>query len=118
MKPHEQQMSRLQAWALKLNRRQTRALVFGLALCAVAGLYPYWYFVRTNELGGVSRDPAGFYFIGDPPKYLSTVFSAEARVDWGVLFVIELVCCAITAVTIYGLRDKNNEAGSTYGQYR
>ena len=118
MRPPEPKMSRLQAWALRLNRRQIRALVLGLSVATIFAVRPYWYFIRFNELGGKTRVPAGFNFVSTPPIYGSEIFRAEAHVDWTVFAIIESVCIGATIASVFGLRDRNNEASTTYGQYR
>ena len=118
MNPSGPQISRLQEWALRLNRRQTRALLFGIIICLVFALRPYWYFLRTNEVGGRTRVPAGFCFISNPPVYGSEVVHAESHIDWLVFIIIEAVCIGVTVGFVGAMRDKNSEASSTYGQYR
>jgi hypothetical protein len=118
MRPPEPKITRLQEWALRLNRRQIRALAVGASLCALFALRPYWYFIRFNEVGGKSRVPAGFHVISSPPVYGSEYFQAEAHIDWIVFLIIEAVCIGGTTAFVLVLRDKNSEASATYGQYR
>ena len=118
MIPEGPKIGRLQAWAIRLNRRQTRALAMGAMMCILFAMYPSWYFLSTNEVGGKTRRAAGFNFIGAPPVYGGDYFRAEARIDWLMSGLVEAVCIGITAGFVAGMRDKNNEANSTYGQYR
>lgn len=114
----EPEMSRLQQWALRLNRRQTHALIGGIALFFLAGLVPSWRIVRYNELGGYTTEFAGFHFISEPPEPPNMMYRVETRVNWGVLLITEIACIGLSAAAVRLMRDKNNEAGSTYGQYR
>lgn len=118
MRPPPPKISRLQLWALRLNRRQTRALVGGVLLCLFFAIRPYWYFQITNEVGGSRREPGEFAFVSSPPLYHSNFIRAEARIHWGIFAVSELICAAVTAAFMAALRDKNAEASATYGQYR
>lgn len=118
MQPPPPKMSRLQLWALRLNRRQTRALAAGFAVCLFFAVRPYWYFSVTNELGGRMRAPGEFAFLATPPVYQSQFAHGEARIDWLVFLAIEVLCIGTTVAAIAALRDKNNEANATYGQYR
>ena len=116
--PPPPKMGRLTQWALRLNRRQTRAFVLGVVACLVAAVNPPWDFYLQNELGGVRKISAGFHFAGTPPYFYGEMFRVEAHVNWLFLLLIEAVCIGVTAAMVIGLRDKNNEASSTYGEYR
>lgn len=118
MNPPAPKIGRLERWALRLNRRQTRALLLGLLGCLIVGMNPPWDFHLENELGGVRKVSAGFHFAGSPPYYGGTMFRTEAHVNWPILLLIEAVCLGVTIALILGLRDKNNEANSTFGEYR
>lgn len=119
MYPEGPRISRLQQWALRLNRRQTRALIFAIAVFLLIGINPPWYFVHENEFGGVKKEFAGFYSIALPPSRGGEyTMRTEARIDWITLGIIEAICIGVATGTIIGLRDKNTEANSTYGQYR
>ncbi len=117
MHPPAPKISRLQEWALRLNRRQTRALLLGVVISVLFAVNPYWYVIRDNGVGGRTRVPAGFHFVASPPTS-DDLFHIEAHIDWIVFAIIEAVCIGLTIGFVSGLRDKNNEARATYGQYR
>ena len=118
MKPVPPKMGRLTQWALRLNRRQTRAFVLGLGGFLIAAMNPPWDFYLENELGGVRKISAGFHFAGSPPYYGGEMFHVEAHVNWLLFLLILAVCAAVAVAVVVGLRDKNSEANSTYGEYR
>lgn len=111
-------MNRLQEWALRLNRRQTRALVSGILACLFFAMRPYWYFIVKNEVGGTKYVPGEFAFVSTPPTYYSEFVHSEAHIHWAIFAIVELLCIGLTVVAVAILRDKNNEASATFGQYR
>ena len=107
MNPRRNAPSRLQAALLRLNRRQTNALLFGLLVLLVIMLYPPWEHHFRNEVGGIRREPAGFDFISNPPQRVSDGTWAGAHIRW-LLWGTEIaLICGLTAAFIGGFRDRN-----------
>lgn len=107
MKQRRNAPSRLQVALLRLNRRQTNALLFGLLVLLVIMLYPPWEHHFRNEVGGIRREPAGFEFISGPPPRTRDVSWAGAHIRW-LLWGVEITLAGgLTAAFVYGFRDRN-----------
>ena len=79
MRPPEPKISRLQIWALRLNRRQVRALVLGLCGCLLFLVWQPWDFVYRNQLGATRSVWAGFS-VGTPtPPQVNIARGCQAR---------------------------------------
>jgi hypothetical protein len=91
---------------LLLNRRQTRALLFGLFMFVFMGLYPPWEHMFMNEVGGWFDRPAGFHWILTPPDLYNTPTYMGATVNWTQLFIQWGVVGVITLIFIWGLKDR------------
>lgn len=116
MQPPEQKISPLQRWALRLNRRQVRALVLGICGCVALAVWQPWDFIYYNQVG-THIVPAGFH-IGAPFPPDDPLQRAFPRLNWPLWIALEGACIAVTVVFMLALRDKNTEANATYGEYR
>lgn len=117
MQPQEPRISRLQRWALRLNRRQVRVLVLGLCGCLLFAGWQPWDFVYYNQVGGTRAVWAGFH-VGAPTPPEDPLQRAVPRLNWPLWLALEAACVAVTAGFILTLRDKNDEANASYGAYR
>jgi hypothetical protein len=107
VKPVPSGPTRWQSRLFGLNSRQTRALVAGVFGFIFIGLFPPWNHVFVNEIGAIHRRPAGFHAILGPPDMSGNPNWRGCQVDWALLAIEWAVAVGITAVFIYGLRDRN-----------
>ena len=89
-----------------LNRRQARALFFGILACVFMGLFPPWEYSYMNPLGGWFDRPAGFYSIMLPPEIKNDPTFMGSTVNWTQLFIQWAVVGIITLVFTWGLKDR------------
>ena len=106
MKPVKPPLAPWQERLLLLNRRQTRALVFGALAFVLMGLYPPWERGYVNEVGHWFDRPAGFHWILTPPDIYNVPNYLGATVDWTMLFIQWAVVGGITVAFLWGLRDR------------
>ena len=117
MRPPEPRISRLQLWALRLNRRQVRALVLGICGCLLFLIWQPWDFVYRTQLGATRSVWAGFH-VGTPIPPDDPLQQVAPRLNWLLWLGLEAACVVITIAFILALRDKNDEANTTFGEYR
>jgi len=83
-----------------MNRRQQIVLFLVVVALMVTWLFPYWiHRYRANERGGY----------GDSPGYsfLFTQSGSGLRIDWGRLFLTDLMIVAVGTSLVYVLRSKS-----------
>jgi len=113
-----------------MNREQQVWLVIGLALAALAGVSPPWYYQAAGKVD--SREPfrvmnssstgarqlAGYRSIFTPPPKRHTKFAEagetqtmqwEPRIDFSRLAVLWVVIGAITAAALLGLSEPSGD---------
>lgn len=105
MKPDRPELAPWQERLLTLNRRQTRAMLTGIFVCILMGLFPPWEQLYVNELGGWWDRPAGTSFILSPPEEHSMPNYMGATVNWTQLVVQWLVTGVITLGYMWRFRD-------------
>jgi hypothetical protein len=70
----------------ELNRRQTRALMIGVALLALVFLYPPWVHEYLDE-GNAHQVFAGFHLMGSPPVTPATYNLQGTHRDYLILSI-------------------------------
>lgn len=98
---------RWQRRLLQLNRRQIHILIVGFLFVFGIGLYPPWQQLHRNEVGGISKRPAGFHLINAPPTHRWDPTWIGAHIHVGLLAFEFCMVALVTALLVYGARDKN-----------
>ena len=106
MKPQRPGLAPWQERLLRLNPRQTWALLMGTFIFLWMGLFPPWEQMFTNELGAWYDRPAGFNWILSPPDLYQTPNYHGATVNWTQLFIQWAVVGGVTLACVWGLRDR------------
>ena len=110
-------MGRITNCLLKLNRRQTRALVAGVIAIVLIGFYPPWYHEYQNEVGGRRTVSAGFGSLTSPPVSLSPDNYRATHVDLVVLLTEWVIATAITFGAIIYMADRNPDTTRLLHRY-
>jgi hypothetical protein len=110
-------MRDLRVSLLKMNRRQTRAFIAGIAVFLFMGFYPPWVHEYRNELGGRRTVSAGYGFLTSPPSAAATYNLHDTHVDLPLLLVGWLVAAGITFGAIVYFADRNADAQRLLRRY-
>ena len=91
---------------LMLNRRQARALFFGVMAFIFMGLFPPWEYTYMNPAGKWYDRDAGFYSVLMPPEVKNDTTFMYATVNWTQLFIQWAVAGGLTLAFLWGLKDR------------
>ena len=102
---------------LRLNRRQTSALITGILVFVVFGFFPPWNHVYVNELGGRRVVHAGHGGVMAPPSPMSTYNYYATNIDVVRLLILWVVVAGVTYGVVVGMADRNTEADRLLRRY-
>ena len=90
---------------MRLNVRQTRALICGAVVFLWMGLFPPWEQLFMGPLGNPYVRQAGFDFILSPPDAFQNEYYLGATVNWTRLFILWAIVGALTVTYVWRFRD-------------
>ena len=105
MRPEKPELAPWQERLLRLNVRQTRALMLGVGIFIWMGLFPPWEQQFMNELGDPFVRPAGFNFILSPPDVTGHPNYRGSTVNWTQLLIQWFIVGSATLVYVWRFRD-------------
>ena len=105
MKPDRPDLAPWQERLLRLNLRQTRALILGAGICIWMGLFPPWEKQFMGPMGNPYVQQAGFDFILSPPDVYQNEYYMGSTVNWTRLFILWAITGALTLLYVWRFRD-------------
>lgn len=110
-------MARLHFSLLRLNTRQIRAFLAGLAVIVIMGFFPPWVHEYRTEMGKKFPINAGYGPLTSPPVATSTYNLYATHVDVVTLLIQWIVAAGVTFGLLVYLADRNPETSRLSRRY-